>query len=123
MGRGPNVVIDYRFAEGQYDRLPGLADELVRLKVDVIAASPTPAALAAKNAAETIPIVGISLTIRFSTGSSRAWRVRAGISQDYPTASVRKFSAKTWSCLRNLFRRSDMLPSFRTLTVQTTRPR
>ena len=57
---GQNIVIDYRFAEGRYDRLPGLADELVRLKVDVIAASPTPAALAAKNAAETIPIVGIS---------------------------------------------------------------
>ena len=56
---GQNIVIDYRFAEGQYDRLPGLADELVRLKVDVIAASPTPAALAAKNATETIPIVGI----------------------------------------------------------------
>jgi ABC-type uncharacterized transport system substrate-binding protein len=57
---GQNIVIDYRFAEGQYDRLPGLADELIRLKVDVIAASPTPAALAAKNATETVPIVGIS---------------------------------------------------------------
>ena len=57
---GQNVVIDYRFAEGQYGRLPDFADELVRLKMDVIAASPTPAALAAKNATETIPIVGIS---------------------------------------------------------------
>jgi putative tryptophan/tyrosine transport system substrate-binding protein len=57
---GQNILVEYRFAEGQSDRLPGLADELVRLKVDVIAASPTPAALAAKNATETIPIVGIS---------------------------------------------------------------
>jgi len=56
---GQNIVIDYRFAEGQYDRLPGLAKELVQLKVDVIAASPTAAAQAAKNATETIPIVGI----------------------------------------------------------------
>ena len=59
---GQNIVIEYRFAEGRSDRLPGLADELVRLKVDVIAASPTPAALAARNATRTIPIVGMSLT-------------------------------------------------------------
>ena len=40
---GQNYRIDYRFAEGQYDALPGLADELVRLRVDVIVATPTPA--------------------------------------------------------------------------------
>jgi len=57
---GQNIVTEYRYAEGQYDRLSGLANELVRLKVDVIAASPTPAAVAAKNATETIPIIGIS---------------------------------------------------------------
>jgi putative ABC transport system substrate-binding protein len=56
---GQNYVINYQFVEGQYDALPRLADELVRLKVDVIVASPTPAALAAKNATATIPIVGI----------------------------------------------------------------
>jgi putative ABC transport system substrate-binding protein len=54
---GQNIVIDYRFAEGKYDRLPDLAAELVWLKVDVIAAGPTPPALAAKNATGTIPIV------------------------------------------------------------------
>jgi putative ABC transport system substrate-binding protein len=57
---GQNIIIEYRFAEGQYERLPGLAEELVRLKVDLIVASPTPPALAAKNATERIPIVGIA---------------------------------------------------------------
>jgi ABC-type uncharacterized transport system substrate-binding protein len=59
---GQNIIIEYRYAEGRLDRLPGLADELVRLKVDLIAASPTGAALAARNASRTIPIVGMSLT-------------------------------------------------------------
>jgi putative tryptophan/tyrosine transport system substrate-binding protein len=59
---GQNIVIEYRSAEGRFDRLPDVAAELVRLKVDVIAAAPTPAALAAKNATGTVPIVGVSLT-------------------------------------------------------------
>ena len=54
---GRNIVIDYRFAEGRDDRLPELATQLVQLKVDVIAAGPTPPAVAAKNATATIPIV------------------------------------------------------------------
>jgi putative ABC transport system substrate-binding protein len=58
---GQNIVIEYRFAEGRYDRLPELAAELVRLKVDIIVTVATPAAVAAKNATATIPIVGISL--------------------------------------------------------------
>ncbi|OGL05348.1 MAG: hypothetical protein A3I03_11950 [Candidatus Rokubacteria bacterium RIFCSPLOWO2_02_FULL_68_19] len=58
---GQNIVVDYRFAEGRFDRLPDLAAELVRLKVDIIVAVPTPAAAAAKNATETIPIVMINV--------------------------------------------------------------
>ena len=54
---GKNLVIEWRFADGQYERLPGLAAELVRLKVDVIVAGGPPVISAAQKATTTIPIV------------------------------------------------------------------
>jgi len=54
---GRNVVIEYRSAEGKLERLPALAAELVALKADVIVAGSAPAALAAKQATRTLPIV------------------------------------------------------------------
>src|SRR3989440_6065015 len=53
---GQHLAIEYRGAEGHYDRLPALAADLVGRKVDVIFATSYPAALAAKNATSTIPI-------------------------------------------------------------------
>jgi putative ABC transport system substrate-binding protein len=54
---GRNIAIEYRYADGQLERLPRLAAEVVGLKVDVIVAGGTPAARAAKEATTTIPIV------------------------------------------------------------------
>jgi len=54
---GKNIVIEYRWAEGHYERLPAIFAEMVRLKVDVIVTHGTPGVLAAKKATTTIPIV------------------------------------------------------------------
>jgi putative tryptophan/tyrosine transport system substrate-binding protein len=54
---GQTIVIEYRWAEGEYDRFPDLVADLIRLKVDVIVTAGTPGTLAAKQATKTIPIV------------------------------------------------------------------
>src|SRR5215831_7223018 len=58
---GRNIVVEYRFADGKFDRLDQLAAELVRLNVDVIVSVVTQASLAAKNTTSTIPIVIVSV--------------------------------------------------------------
>jgi putative ABC transport system substrate-binding protein len=58
---GRNIVIEYRFAEGNFGRLDQLAAELVRLNVDLIVSVVTQASLAAKNATSTIPIIIVSV--------------------------------------------------------------
>src|SRR5215213_2815620 len=65
---GQNVVIEYRYAEDRVDRLPDLAAELVRLKVNLIVSFGTQGVTAAKNATETIPIVMIAVRDPVGTG-------------------------------------------------------
>jgi putative ABC transport system substrate-binding protein len=65
---GRNIAIEYRWGEGKFERLPGLAAELVRLKPDVIAVWGTPGALAVKQATSTLPIVMLSVGDPEETG-------------------------------------------------------
>jgi putative tryptophan/tyrosine transport system substrate-binding protein len=65
---GKNILIEYRYADGKEDRLPELATELVRLKVDAIFTAGTPALFALKQATKTIPIVFFSTSDPVGTG-------------------------------------------------------
>jgi putative ABC transport system substrate-binding protein len=65
---GKNIAFEFRYGEDNFDRLPSLADELVRLKVDVLVANSTPAALAAKSATRTIPTVFLGVSDPVAVG-------------------------------------------------------
>ena len=65
---GKNIAFEYRSADDKLDRLPALAEELVRLKVDVLVTPSLAAALAAKNATRTIPIVFLDVSDPVAAG-------------------------------------------------------
>jgi putative tryptophan/tyrosine transport system substrate-binding protein len=65
---GKNILVEFRFAEGQLERLPSLVAELVQLKVDVVVAAALPAIRAAKQATKTIPIVMVTTQDPVATG-------------------------------------------------------
>ena len=65
---GKNILVEYRYAEGNVDRLPSLVVELVRLKVDVLVSSQVPGVRAAKQATNTIPIVMVVTVDPVATG-------------------------------------------------------
>jgi putative ABC transport system substrate-binding protein len=65
---GRNIVIEYRWAEGKYDRLPALATELLVAKVDVIVTAGTPASLAVKKVTTSVPLVMVAVGDPVGTG-------------------------------------------------------
>ena len=65
---GRDLVVEYRWAEGKYERFPDLIAELIRLKVDVIVTAGTPAALAVKRATTSIPLVMVAVGDPVGTG-------------------------------------------------------
>ncbi|MBI3031114.1 MAG: ABC transporter substrate-binding protein [Candidatus Rokubacteria bacterium] len=65
---GQNVLIEYRWAEGKYDRFPALIAELIALKVDVIVTAGTPATLAVKKATTSVPLIMIAVGDPVGTG-------------------------------------------------------
>ena len=90
---GKNIIIEYRWAEGKYERLPGLAAELVGLKVDVIVAVGTPAIQAVQKATTTIPIVMVATADPVGSGFvaslSRPGRNITGLSNIAGDVSVK----------------------------------
>ena len=85
INRGQNLNITYRFAEGQADRYPALAAELVQMPVDVIVTWGTPASLAAKDATNDIPII-------MTSGDPVAVGLVPGLS--HPRGNVTGFSTQ-----------------------------
>src|SRR5687768_12091021 len=79
---GKNVIIEYRFAEGKTDRLPELAAELVRLKMDLIVVSGRTPGLATKKATTTNPIVMMSFQTRWLRVWLPVWRGLEAMSRD-----------------------------------------
>ena len=65
---GRNIAIEYRWADGQYERFAGLVTELIAAKVDVIVTAGTPAALAVKKATSTVPLVMVAVGDPVGTG-------------------------------------------------------
>jgi putative ABC transport system substrate-binding protein len=66
--KGQNVVVEYRWAEGKYERFPALIAELVALKVDVIVTAGTPATLAVKKATTSVSLVMVAVGDPVGTG-------------------------------------------------------
>jgi len=110
---GQNIVIEYRSAEGRYDRLPDLAADLVRLKVDIIAAAGTAATTAAKNATRAIPIVMIGV------GDPVGLELIASLARPGGNVTGLTFSAGMETAGKGLELLKEALPKVRRVAVLT----
>ncbi len=102
---GKNIVMEFRWAEGRLDRLPDLAAELVRLKLDVLVTAGTPGTLAAKQATKTIPIVMVGIGDAVATGVV-ASLARPGGNVTGSTDSVPELTAKLLELLKEIMPRT-----------------
>jgi ABC transporter substrate binding protein len=118
---GQNIAIEYRYSEGKRGRLPELAAELVRLKVDIIVAGGgDPSIRAAKNATRTIPIVMKGGGLDPVEAGYVESLARPGGNVTGFTNLTRELGGKNgWSCSKKLFRE---LPVSRFSTIQLIRP-
>jgi putative ABC transport system substrate-binding protein len=105
---GQNVAIEYRWADGQYDRLRGMADELVRSHVDVILAQGPPAALAAKAATSTVPIVFVVGIDPVSAGLAASY-ARPGGNATGATLMIAPLAQKRVEIVRELAPKAAVL--------------
>jgi putative ABC transport system substrate-binding protein len=108
---GRNLIITYQFAEGQQERLAGLARELVRLKPEVIVTAGTPGTLAAQQATQTIPIVAAVLGDPVTTGVVASLAKPGGNVTGLANFGA-EFEAKRFELLKQTFRSCHARPSF-----------
>ena len=107
---GQNLVFEFRSADGNADRLPNLAAELVRLPVDVIVATFTPCALAAKQATTTVPIVMAAVADPVGSGLVQSLARPGGNITGFSNMAA-EIAGKSVELLR------DMLPSLKRVAV------
>jgi len=108
---GKNIAIEFRWAEGKYERLPELAADLVRLKVDVIVTEATPAARAATKATSSIPIVAAAVGDPVAAGLVGSL-ARPGGNLTGSSIFVPELSAKRLELLRELLPRAKRTAVF-----------
>ena len=120
---GQNIVIDYRYAEDRVDRLPDLAAELVRLKVDLIVSFGTRGVTAAKHATETTPIVMIAVRDPVGIGLIASLARPGGNVTGVSGYAGLEIVAKQLELLKGPSPRSAVWPSSRTRTMRTTSSR
>jgi putative tryptophan/tyrosine transport system substrate-binding protein len=116
---GRDVQYEYRYAGGKLDRLPGLASELLRLKVDVIVTTSTPSTRAAMTATRIIPIV-MNAGTPVESGLVASLARPGGNVTGVTLLSGRSFTASGWSCCARSTVRSRAWPSFSTGTTLRT---